>query len=103
MAFKEDVDSQLILTIGAISGLMVIVAAIGLQAWFMTEEQREFNQKSATSINYELTNMNDAQTKNIMTYRWVDADKKVAAMPIDQAMKVLIQNNGRLPSTQPKP
>jgi len=101
MAYKEDVDSQLIITIGAVSGFLLIVLAIGLQAWFASEEDTEFAAKSATSKNYQLAELHDQQQANITTYRWIDRDKQVVAIPIEEAERMLIQNNGKLPATQP--
>ena len=101
MAYKEDVDSQLIITIGAVSGFLLIVLAIGLQAWFASEEEAELAAKSATSVNYPLADLRNQQQANITTYRWIDRDKQIAAIPIEQAEQLLLQNNGKLPATQP--
>jgi len=101
MAYREDVDSQLILTIGAVSGFMVIVAVIGLQAWYMSEERRELEQYSNTA-NPQLVELRKAEQANLTSYRWINKDKQIAAVPIDDAMKLLIQNKGKVPSTQPK-
>ena len=101
MAYKEDVDSQLIITIGAVSGFLLIVLAIGLQAWFVSEEETELNSKSANAVNYQLADLRNEQLSNITTYRWIDRDKQIIAIPIDQAEKMLLANNGKLPATQP--
>jgi hypothetical protein len=107
MAYKEDVNSPLIITLGAISGFLVIVIVIGLQAWFATEEQQELTDRYTDSASYQLVGPTVAQVraeqqKKIDSYRWIDRDKQIAAIPIDQAMRLLIQNNGTLPTTQPK-
>jgi hypothetical protein len=101
MAFKEDVNSQLIITIGAVSGFLVIVVVIGLQAWFMNEEKREMDEKYANAQNTELVALRNEERAQISTYRWIDKDKKIAAIPVDNAMALLIQNKGKLPTTQP--
>lgn len=101
MAYKEDVNSALIITIGAVAGFLVLVIAIGLQAWFMSEEQAELDQKYSSAVNYELAELRSQQQANLSTYRWIDRRKQVAAIPIDDAMTLLIRNHGKLPSTQP--
>ena len=101
MAYKEDVNSPLIFTIGAVSALLAIVVVVGLQSWFMYEEQAEKDQNYAGAVNHQLVDLRKEQQSNITGYRWIDRDKKVAAVPIDEAMKLLIQNKGKLPSTQP--
>lgn len=102
MAYKDDTQSQLLLTIGAISGLVVIVLVIGIQAWFMSEEQSEAQLKFGQAVHMQLVQTREKETANINSYRWIDKDKQVAAIPVEQAMKVLIENKGKLPSTQPR-
>lgn len=99
-SLKEDVNTPLILTIGAISALLVIVTVVGLQAGYMYEEGREYDSKYANAVNTQLTELRTRQLANISTYHWVDKNK-VAAVPIEQAMQVVIQNNGKVPATQP--
>ena len=101
MTFKDDVNSPLIITVGAISGFLVIVLVIGLQAWFLSEEQRELSGDYSAG-NRELTELRKDQQAKISTYHWIDRDKNVVAIPIDEAKKLLIENKGKLPSTQPK-
>ena len=102
MAQKEGTQAQVILTIGAISGFVVIVLAIGLQAWFMSEEQSELKTKYGEAVNLQLVELREKQQANLNTYRWIDKDKQIAAIPIEQAMRDMVQSKGRLPSTQPK-
>ncbi len=97
MAWKDDVDSRLIITIGAVSGFLVIVLSIGLQAWFLSEEQAELTGKASTAVNYQLEDLRAQQEKNLHTYRWLGDDKKVAAVSIEQGMKMLVETGGKLP------
>lgn len=97
MAHKDDTNSQLIITIGAVAGFLVIVLTIGLQAWFLNEEQSETELKWAEAVNHRLKDLRSTQAANLSTYRWIDKDKQIAAVPIDEAMKTLIQNQGKLP------
>lgn len=101
MAQKDNSNAQVILTIGAVSGFTVIVLVIGLQAWFLSEEQTELQVKQGQSVNMELVETRVTQEANINTYRWIDQSKRVAAIPIEQAMKLLIENQGKLPTTRP--
>jgi hypothetical protein len=100
-SFKEDVNSGLILVIGAISSVLVIVVVIGLQAWFLYEERRETDAKAATSVNLELENLKTEYQSKLQGYRWVDREKQIAAIPLDQAKKILVSNKGKLPATKP--
>jgi hypothetical protein len=97
MAYKDDTNAPLIITIGAVSGFLVIVLAIGLQAWFLNEEHQEIQQKWDGSVNVRLVDLRKQQEATINSYRWIDREKQIAAMPVDEAMKLLIQNKGKLP------
>jgi hypothetical protein len=96
MAYQEDTNSPLILVIGAVSGFLVIVIVIGLQAWFLNEEQQELSQVYSGAVNHQLRDLRIEQNRNVSTYRWIDRDKQIVAVPVDEAMKMLIQNKGKL-------
>jgi hypothetical protein len=103
MAQREQANVPLLLTIGAVSGFLVIVMAIGIQAWFLREVQREVAQKWDTVPLQPITDIRRQQETNISTFRWVDKEKKRVAIPIDDAMRIVAQQNGnvQLPTTQP--
>src|SRR5689334_8386538 len=102
MAIEQQPNTPLLITIGAVSGFLLLVLIIGIQAWFLREVQRE------TRIKYEdvpaqpVTDLKIEQETKINQYRWVDQKKGTVAIPIDQAMKMIVANHGELPSTQPK-
>lgn len=100
---KEDINSALILTIGAISAVLVIVVVIGLQAWYLFEEGRETDEKYANAVNTRLVEHRAKEQTNITTYRWLEGKKnQQAAIPINVAMELTIANKGKVPTTQPK-
>ena len=100
MAQREQANVPLLLTIGAVSGFLVIVLAMGIQAWFLREVQREVAQKWDNTPLQPITDIKRVQETNISTYRWVDKDKHRVAIPIDDAMRIVVQQNGQAPTTQ---
>lgn len=98
MAYNDRSNAQVIIAIGAVSGIMVLVLTIGLQAWFASEEQAELDRQYGTMVHTDIVALKKKQTENIGTYRWMDNDKKFAAVPIDRAMQMLIDNKGKLPN-----
>ena len=100
MAQREQANVPLLLTIGAVSGFLVIVMAIGIQAWFLREVQREVAQKWDAVPLQPITDIRRNQEIAISQYRWVDKDKKRVAIPIDEAMKLVVQQNSKA-ATQP--
>src|SRR5688572_27838844 len=107
MAQREQANVPLLLTIGAVSGFLVIVMAIGIQAWFLREVQRDVAQKWDTVPLQPISDIRRQQETNISTLRWVDKDKRRVAIPIDDAMRIVAQQNGQVqslatqPATQP--
>jgi hypothetical protein len=98
MAYKDDANSPFIITVGAVGGFLVIVIVIGLQAWFMSEEQAELDHKYAGVVNQELQDVRQQQRTNLTTYRWIDRNKGIAAIPIDRAMKLLVEQKELKPA-----
>src|SRR3954469_3132974 len=102
MAIKQDVNAPLIVTLGAGSGLLLLVVVFGLQAWFVREEQAEIDEKWKLATNPQLTDLRAAQRDRIQRDgSQKEGDANVTMMPIDKAMQIIIQRNGTLPSTQP--
>ena len=101
MAFKQEVNVPLILTIGIVSGIMLLVIVIGTQAWFQSEEQAEFATKALEYPHQALIDLQTQQRTNINSYRWVDKKNGVVTVPIGLAMQEMLQTNGNLPTTAP--
>src|SRR5688500_16728725 len=103
MAQREQANVPLLLTIGAVSGFLVIVLAMGIQAWFLREVQREVAQRWDNTPLQPITDIRRQQETNISTFRWVDKEKKRVAIPIDDAIRIVAQQNGQAQpaATQP--
>ena len=99
MAQREQANVPLLLTIGGVSGFLIIVLAMGIQAWFLREVQREVAQKWDNTPLQPITDIKRTQEMNISTYRWIDKDKKRVAIPIDDAMRIIAKQNAA-PATQ---
>ncbi len=91
MAQREQANVPLLMTIGAVSGFLLIVLAIGLQAWFLREVQHEVTAKWENVPVQPLTNRRTEQLMRINQYRWANKEKTRVAIPIDQAMKFVAQ------------
>jgi hypothetical protein len=100
MAQREQANVPLLLTIGAVSGFLVIVLAMGIQAWFLREVQREVAQKWDSTPLQPITDIKRTQEEVISTYRWVDKEKNRVAIPIDEAMRLVARQHAQAPATQ---
>ncbi|HYO07924.1 MAG TPA: hypothetical protein VER17_03055 [Tepidisphaeraceae bacterium] len=100
MAQREQANVPLLLTIGAVSGFLLIVLALGLQAWYLREVQQEVRAKWDDVPLQPITDIRARQLNDINTYRWVNREQNRVAIPIDQAIKIVAQNQGKLPSAK---
>ena len=102
MSIKQDVNAPLIVTTGAVSGLLLLVVVFGLQAWFVREERAEIAEKWERSPNQQLIDLRADQHARIERDGTVkEGGADVRMMPIDRAMTIIAQRNGKLPATQP--
>lgn len=100
MAIKQDVNAPLIVTIGIVSGLLLLVIVFGLQAWFVREEHAEIVEKwdaAGRSPYVELR----AEQRAMIEKDGIDEKTKQRKLSIAQAMQVIAQTGGKLPSTRP--
>ena len=100
MAFKQEVNVPLIVTIGVISCILVVVLIVGTEAWYDSEAQAEFNFEADQFPNTSLMSLKAGQQANINSYRWVDQKKGIVTIPIEDAIKIMIQTGGHPPSAE---
>lgn len=105
MAMRQEVNTPLILTIGIVSGLLLVVIAIGLEAWFRWEVQGEMVAKTRTATHPQVTELHDRQARQLGSYGWAPGEGEQAALrpviPLDEARKILIHLGGKMPATRP--
>lgn len=101
MADRQGVKIDHVLVIGVVAGFVLIVLVIGVQGWFLDEVHQETARKWDDTPIQWLADLRQGQQQKINSYRWVDRQKQTVAIPIDEAMKLLIANSGKLPTTRP--
>ena len=108
MAFKQEVNVSLLLTIGIVSGILLLVIVIGTQAWYQSEEMAEVAVKAdeatarALSPDSPVVTFAELQQQQQLALaakpHWVDEKKTDrVAVPIDEAMAYLAKHEGKLP------
>jgi Tfp pilus assembly protein PilV len=100
MIEKQEANVPLLVTIGAAGVILLVVIIVGLQAVFLRTEQNELAQYNDAPVIW-LTNLRLQQQTKLHSYRWVDQSKQIVAIPIDEAMKLYVENGGHWPATQP--
>jgi hypothetical protein len=108
MAFKQEVNVSLLLTIGIVSGILLLVIVIGTQAWYQSEEMAEVAVKAdeatarALSPDSPVVTFAELQHEQELALaakpHWVDEKKKDrVTVPIGQAIAYLAKHEGKLP------
>jgi LytS/YehU family sensor histidine kinase len=103
VAFKQQINIPLIVTIGIVSGIVLLVLIVGTQAWYEDEVDTEAAAKALEFPNKALIDMKSQQKANIETARWVDRKNNVVAIPVEDAMKIMVATQGKFPTTEPSP
>ena len=101
MVFKQEVNVPLLITIGIISAVLLLVATFGVQAWYANAEQTEEAIKAEDAPASDYVQLRQSQATALNQFGWADKSKGIVRIPIDDAMRIIVQNNGALPSTQP--
>jgi len=108
MAYKQEVNVPLVLTIGIVSGILLLVTIIGTQAWFQSEEQDEITLKSGEAAERALSidlpsasfaELQEMQRKALASKpHWVDEKTKTrVTLPIADAVEYLENHAVKLP------
>jgi len=98
MAMKQEVNVPLIAAVGAVSVILLVVIVIGTSAWYLSYDQEVTAENYDTYPDLTIKAVQDAQLTRINApAHWVDAQHTVAAIPIDQAMQVVIDSQGKVP------
>ena len=102
MTSKQPVNAPLILTVGAISVMLLVVIMFGIEAWFRFEERNEIEAKynQVSAVPTALASLKKAQIDDIER-TGPSADGKVHYVKIEDAMQAIVKSGGKLPATQP--
>lgn len=98
MSIKQEVNAPLILTIGAVGGVLFVIIVFGLQAWWLWAEGGEMRSKTAAGGNVEMRQLHDEQRAHLARSGEIDGKMMI---PIEIAMERIVESRGMLPSTQP--
>ena len=92
-----DPNTQNTVLIGILAAITLFVVVVMLQALFYRVERGEARRKVETVVPEELSRLRAAQLEQLNSYRWIDPAAGVAAIPIDQAIRLVVQEQGRGP------
>jgi hypothetical protein len=91
MQMKIEPKTPTLLLIFMVAAILLVTCIIAMQAFFLGQFQQEEEMKFAQNPNTTLLQSRGEQIQRISTYRWIDRQKQIVAIPIDDAMKLLVQ------------
>lgn len=93
-AMKNDVNGPLMLTIGAISALLLVVSAVAVDGWYKSVEQEVIADKWKENPNAWLDNLRNQEKANITDEHQIN--RTHYRLSIDDAMKVVAERKGKI-------
>jgi hypothetical protein len=95
MATYDDVSNQNITVIGLCGAVGTFVIIIGLQAMYHNFELREFERKVVKAPTIGPESFLSDQRNRLNTYGWVDREKQIVAIPIEEAMALTVNRESQ--------
>jgi hypothetical protein len=89
--FSQDVNTPVIALVGFLATALVFAVALAVEILFYQAQAQQFVEKDLAARPAELTKLVDGQLAELNTYRWIDQEKKVVAIPIDRAMELVLR------------
>jgi dsRNA-specific ribonuclease len=86
----EDVKTTTIALVGLIGAIVTFAVMLSLMALYYYASARQVLNKQINQAPAELSELVARQEASLAEYRWVDQSKGVVAIPIDQAMKLVV-------------
>ena len=97
-------NTSLTAVVGVVSAILLFAIVVTLQAFFYRSERAEDQRKVVAVAPEELSQLRAQQEELLHTYKWVDAAKGVVAIPIEQAMEIVVREGGNVvPQSWAKP
>jgi len=98
---KPDLNMPLLFVVWFAAAMLLLVVVLLVHAFYLaTEESQSAQYQNAPVLS--LDELRNQQQSNLNTPRWIDRDKQLIAIPIEQAMNIMVQTQGRFPTTQPR-
>ena len=90
-AAKENLDTGLIITIGILLVVLVFVLILLVQGWFYQAQTEEHVRKVIEPRAEELASAVAEQQEALHSYRVVDQEQGMVAIPIERAMELVVR------------
>jgi hypothetical protein len=94
-------NAPLTAVVGIVGAVLLFVVIVLLQAVFNREDRAEQRRKAEATPADQLTLVRSEQQEILNSYRWIDEKSGVVAIPIDRAMRLLVERGEGLVAGSP--
>ena len=95
MAEKNEVNAGMIAVVGFVATVLVLEIVLLLMVLYYRVTAQQAFEKDISQPAAELVKIETAQRTKLGAYRWIDPQKKIAAIPITRAMKLVVEELAR--------
>lgn len=92
MAQPDDLNTPMIAIVGFLGAIATFAIIVVLQVLYYQLEAVEQYKKEVSQAPAELSNVLADQEAKLAGYRWVDQQKRLVAVPIDRAMRLVVDD-----------
>jgi hypothetical protein len=89
---REDVNTLSVAVVGIVGAIMVFVVIVALQVWFYNLQEVETYKKVVSVPPQEYSSLVAEQETRLNSYRWIDREKGVVAVPIERAAELVVHD-----------
>lgn len=89
----DDPDVPASAVVGILGAILLFVIIVGLQALFYQMEDRELARKVYDQPYEALQQLDADQLETLNSYGWVDPQQRIAHIPIDRAMELVVEDS----------
>lgn len=91
---RDDPRAPSTFFVGAISVLLLVAVAIGLDGLHRAEAQRENQRKVVEVEPTRRLELEAVQRRRLAEYRWIDHESGRVAIPLERAIELLVAESG---------
>ncbi len=102
MARNDDPDTGRTIAWGIVGAVFVFVLIVALQAAFYAARETEVRSKTYTVVPEDLNRLVNEPTEELMSYGWADPEARIARVPIERAMELIVREQGEAMQQTPK-
>ncbi len=92
MAAPDEINVKTIFLVTFISLLIFVELIVGAQVFYYNVKNSQHVQKVVSQPSQQLNSHLADQVETLNSYRWVDQEKQIVAIPIDRAMQLMVED-----------